>query len=338
MASKRDGKAASFVRLASDIWAFQTTAILSAALELDVFSAIGKARRTAAEVATATGSQVRGIERLLDTLTALKYLKKINNRYALEPIAATFLVRESPTYMEGAPQILRGMAMMWSTLADAIKAGASVTGPASEEQARAFFPILVKQIFPMNYTASQSAIRKIPKARLSRIQRILDIGGGAAAWSIPFAAALRKARATVIDYPEMTAIAREYAARFKVGDRFDFLDGNFFDLDWGREQYDLAILGHIVHGEGVERAKQLLRRAFDALKPGGILLIAEFIPNENRTGPALALMFGLNMFVATPEGGVYTMGEYRAWLKEAGFKRVTKLAANAPSPLILAHK
>ncbi|HYR78633.1 MAG TPA: methyltransferase dimerization domain-containing protein, partial [Candidatus Dormibacteraeota bacterium] len=78
MASKRDGKAASFVRLASDIWAFQITAILSAALELDVFSAIGKARRTAAEVATATGSQVRGIERLLDTLTALKYLKKIN--------------------------------------------------------------------------------------------------------------------------------------------------------------------------------------------------------------------------------------------------------------------
>jgi 3-hydroxy-5-methyl-1-naphthoate 3-O-methyltransferase len=338
MVSKRDGKAASSVRLTSDIWAFQTTAILSAALELDVFSAIGKGKRTAAEVATATGSQVRGIERLLDTLTALKYLKKINNRYGLEPIAATFLVRESPTYIEGTPQILRGMAMMWSTLADAIRAGASVTGPGSEEQARAFFPILVKQIFPMNYIASQSAIRKIPNARLSRIQRILDIGGGAAAWSIPFAAALRKARATVIDYPEMTAIAREYSARFKVGDRFDFLEGNYFDLDWGREQYDLAILGHIVHGEGVDRAKQLLRRAFDALKPGGILLIAELIPNENRTGPVLALMFGLNMFVATPEGGVYTMGEYRAWLKEAGFKRVTTLAANAPSPLILAHK
>jgi ubiquinone/menaquinone biosynthesis C-methylase UbiE len=240
--------------------------------------------------------------------------------------------------MEGAPQILRGMSMMWSTLGDAIKAGASITGPASEEQARAFFPILVKQIFPMNYTASQSAIRKMTKARLSRIQRILDIGGGAGAWSIPFAAALRKARATMIDYPEMTAIAREYAARFKVGDRFDFLDGNFFDIDWGREQYDLAILGHIVHGEGVDRAKELLRRAFDALKPGGILLIAEFIPNETRTGPAIALMFGLNMFVATPEGGVYTMGEYRAWLKQAGFKRVTTVAANAPSPLILAHK
>ena len=207
MPSKRDGKAPSFVRLASDIWAFQITAILSAALELDVFSAIGKGRRTAAEVATAAGSQLRGIERLLDTLTALRYLKKIDGRYGLEPIAAIYLVRESPLYMEGVPQILRGMSMMWSTLADAIKAGASLTGPASEEQARAFFPILVKQIFPMNYTASQSAIRKMPKARLSRIQRILDIGGGAGAWSIPFAAALRKARATVIDYPEMTAIA-----------------------------------------------------------------------------------------------------------------------------------
>ncbi|MDO8434851.1 MAG: class I SAM-dependent methyltransferase [Candidatus Binatus sp.] len=338
MASKRDGKAASFVRLASDIWAFQTTAVLAAALELDVFSAIGSGKRTSVEIASATNSQVRGMERLLDTLTSLKYLKKTHNRYGLEPIAATFLVRESPMYMEGASQVIRGMTMLWSTLADAVKAGASLAGPVSEDQARAFFPILVKQIFPMNYTASQSAIRKMPKARLSRIQRILDIGGGAAAWSIPFAENLRKARATLIDYPEMTAIAREYAARFKVGDRFDFLEGNFFEIDWGSEQFDLAILGHIVHGEGVERAKQLMRRACIALKPGGILLIADFIPNENRTGPALALMFGLNMFVATPEGGVYTMGEYRAWLKEAGFKRVTTVAANAPSPLILAHK
>src|SRR5579864_8121722 len=140
MASKGDGKAGSYVRFASDLWAFQISAILSAALELDVFSAIGKGKRTAAEVATATGSQLRGIERLLDTLTALKYLKKISNRYALEPISAAFHVRESPTYMEGAPQILRGMSMMWSSLADAIRAGANVTGPASEEQARAFFP------------------------------------------------------------------------------------------------------------------------------------------------------------------------------------------------------
>jgi hypothetical protein len=78
----------------------RTASILSAALELDVFSAIGKGRRTAAEVATAAGSQMRGIERLLDTLTALKYLKKIDGRYGLEPIAATYLVRESPLYME----------------------------------------------------------------------------------------------------------------------------------------------------------------------------------------------------------------------------------------------
>ena len=86
--AKRRHSSAGF---ASDLWAFQISAILSAALELDVFSAIGKGKRTAAEVATATGSQVRGIERLLDTLTALKYLKNRTNRYGTGArSAATF--------------------------------------------------------------------------------------------------------------------------------------------------------------------------------------------------------------------------------------------------------
>jgi hypothetical protein len=142
----------------------------------------------------------------------------------------------------------------------------------------------------------------------------------------------------VLDYPEVTAVTREYASRFDVADRFDYQEGSFFDIDWGRDQYDLAILGHILHGEAPDRAKWLLQRAHDALNSSGMLLIAEFVPNEQRSGPLLPLLFGLNMLLATPGGGVYTMGQYREWLKDAGFKRVTTIPAPAPSPLILASK
>ncbi len=326
------------LRLASDLWGFQITSVLAAALQLDVFKTIASRKRTASEIAEASNASTKGIERLLDALVALKYLKKSNHRYALQPIAEIYLVRGRPLFMENSVEVLRGTSMLWSTLADAVKGGGSVTGPPSEEQMRTFFPMLVKQIFPLSYTSCQSGIRKIPKDRLAKIGAILDIGGGAGGWSIPLAQKARKARVTLIDFPEMTAIAREYAARYKVGDRFSFIEGNFFDRDWGRDQYDLAILGHILHGEGVDSVKQLLRRAADALNSSGMLLIGEMIPNDDRSGPVLPLLFGLNMLVATAAGGVYTMSEYRSWLKEAGFKRVTTIAANAPSPLILASK
>ena len=74
------------------------------------------------------------------------------------------------------------------------------------------------------------------------------------------------------------------------------------------------------------------------LQTGGLLLIAEMVPNDTRTGPALSLLFGLNMLLHTEQGDVFTMREYRKWLKEAGFKKVTAIEAPAPSPLILATK
>ena len=69
-----------------------------------------------------------------------------------------------------------------------------------------------------------------------------------------------------------------------------------------------------------------------------MLLIAEMVPNDRRTGPEVPLVFGLNMLIHTQEGGVYTMKQYREWLKEAGFQKVWTVDAPAPSPVILATK
>jgi ubiquinone/menaquinone biosynthesis C-methylase UbiE len=338
MASSKRGVPISPARLNEDLWSAWTSLAIVAAVELDLFSVMASGNRTADEIGEATGASAKGVARLLDALTALKYVRKSKDRYSLEPVADTYLVKGRPLFMEGVPEITRGLMMMWTTLAEAVKKGSSAMSGMSEEQARGFFPVLVKQIFPMSFAASEVAIRKMNKKKLARIATVLDIGGGAAAWSIPFARANRKTQVTLIDYPEVTAVARDYARRFSVAERFRYIEGNFFQSDWGTDQYDLAILGHILHGEGVAAAQALLRRAYEALNDHGMLLIAELIPNDQRTGPPLPLLFGLNMLAATKEGDVYTMGEYRRWLKDAGFKRVTTIASSAPSPLILASK
>src|SRR5262249_1194408 len=135
-----------------------------------------------------------------------------------------------------------------------------------------------------------------------------------------------------------TPIARQFTGQFGVSDRYDYIEGNLREVDFGRNRYDLIILGHIIHSEGEKWGKKLIKKSHRALKEGGLLLIAEMIPNDTRTGPALPLVFGLNMLLHTEQGDVFTMRQYREWLKEAGFKKVSTIEAPSPSPLILATK
>ena len=133
-------------------------------------------------------------------------------------------------------------------------------------------------------------------------------------------------------------VIRRQRAKFGVGDRYSYLEGDLRQVDFGGG-YDLITLGHIIHGEGRDGGRRLVERSAEALADRGLLLIAEFIPNNDRTGPAGAMMFGINMLLHTPDGDVFTMKEYREWLKAAGFKTIRTISTQtAPSPLILAEK
>lgn len=311
---------------------------LGAAVELDLFSHIAAGKTGAAQIAGAAGASEHGTRRLLDALCGMGYLKKTAKNYRLQPSAAEYLVRTRPLYMGDAAMIGKMLMGPWSMLAEAVKSGRPLQTGATAEERAAFFSKLVPAIFPASFLSATAAVKRLPAAARRRIGRILDIGAGAAPWSIPFARALKRARVTVADYPVVAQVARQYAERWGVADRFDYLEGDFRELDFGTG-FDLAILGHIVHGEGADWGRRLLRRACDALGDGGMLLIGEFVPNDERSGPASALLFGLNMLINTPAGDVFTMREYREWLKEAGFRKVTAMPApEHVSPLILATK
>jgi len=311
---------------------------LGAAVQLDLFSHIAAGKTTAEQVAAAAGASEHGTRRLLDALCGMGYLKKSRQSYKLQRSAAEHLVRGKPLYMGDAAMIGKMLMGSWSMLAEVVKSGRPLQTGASAEERGAFFAKLVPAIFPASFLAATAMVKRLPAAARRRISRILDIGAGAAAWSIPFAKALRRARVTVADYPAVTQVTRQYAERWGVADRFDYLEGDFREIDFGIGKFDLAILGHIIHGEGADWSKRLLKRTCEALSDGGMLLIGEFVPNDDRTGPAAPLLFGLNMLINTPSGDVFTMHEYREWLKEAGFRKVATIPAPHVSPLILATK
>ncbi len=333
------GRISSPMPLVEDMWAAWRTYALAAAFELEVFTHIASGAQSAEAVAAKANASAPAMRRLLDAMVAMGYLGRKDETYTLSPQADTYLVRGRPLYAEGAAMMVRGLSMGWSQLAEVVRTGRPfMAGGDPERRRREFFAILVKSIFPTSYAAAKAAAAAIPRARRARIASILNVAAGSGAWSIAFAEAIPTARVTAVDYPEVTPITREFAQRHGVADRYDYLEGNLRELDFGGARYDLVILGHIVHGEGREHGRRLIERSAAALRDHGMLLIADFIPRDDRTGPAIPMLFGLNMLIGAPEGDVFTMREYREWLKGAGLRQIRTLRAPAPSPLILATK
>jgi len=320
------------------LWGGWSAMAAGAAVELDLFTIIHDGKTTASEIAAEAKAHESSTRRLLDAMVALKYLTRKNDRYGLTPAAATFLVRSSNLYMEGGGKFASGHLMGWPELAQAVRTGAPVIK--DEPGARGeFFSMLVRCIFPPGYAAATAALKSLDRAARSRIHNILDIAGGAAAWSIPFVQAIAGARATVLDLPQVTPVAREYTAKFGVGDRFEYIEGDLHQVELENGAYDLITLGHVIHSEGREAGVKLIERCFRALADRGMLLIGEFVANDDRTGPAIPMLFGLNRLLHTPAGDVFTMKDYREWLKGAGYRGVKTIRTPlSVSPLILAQK
>ena len=325
------------MKFIGDLWAARISMTLAAAIDLDVFTIIAGGKRTAADIAKAAQASQRHMQRLLEALVGVGYLTKKGSQFGLSPVANMFLVRGKPTFTGAFAEETVLTLPSWMRLAEVVRTGKSVAAMDTAE-GREFFPKLVKAIFPLTYGGARGLVASLSKAKLNKIERVLDIGAGSGAWSLPFAQANPKLRVTAQDYPEVIPTTRQYAQQFGVAGQYDYLEGDFRQTDFGQKLYDVVLLGQIIHSEGEKWGKALIAKTYKALKPGGTLVIAEMIPNDSRTGPVFPLLFGLNMIVNTTEGDVYTLAEYKKWLKQAGFKSVKTVQVDAPSPLILATR
>src|SRR5215831_3769465 len=336
-AKKKAAVQVSPMKFINDLWGARVALALCAAVDLDIFTAISQKNKTVAAISRSLNLPSRALERLLDSLAGIGYLTKRGAQYGLTPVSETFLVRTKPSYMGAMANEARLTLPQWTQLADVIRSGKPASA-INTEQGRQFFPQLVRSIFPLTYAGAQGLVRSFPQPRLKKISRVLDVAAGSGAWSLPFAQAIPNARVTALDYPEVTVITREYARVFGVAHQYDYLEGDLRQIDFGQKQYDVVILGHIIHSEGEKWGKVLISKSYKALKPGGSLVIAEMIPNDTRTGPLFPVLFGLNMILHTEEGDVFTMAQYKQWLKQAGFTAVKTVEVDAPSPLIVATR
>ncbi len=324
-------------RLFEMFMGFVPARVLAAAVQLDVFTPLAEGPRTLPAMAAAVSASERGTRMLLDTLVGMQVLGKEGERYRITPLARQYLVRSAPDYMGGLMESDRVLEN-WMKLPDAVRSGRPAAPVDLQEAAEQFFPILVRSLHVRNREDAKRAAQVLSPvlADAAEPKRLLDVACGSGVWGIAAAEAYPHVRVTAQDFPGLLeGTTKGYLERHGVQDRVDFLPGDLKAVDFGENRYDAAILGNIVHSEGEASARALFKKLHRALRPGGRVAIMDMVPNDERTGPPYPLAFALTMLLHTERGDVYTLAQYTAWLKAAGFARVETADIGAHSPLVI---
>lgn len=319
-------------------WGYAPPLILETALNYRLFDLLAPSPQTAEGLAGQTGASVRGLTAILNALVGLEFLTRRGERYALTPESDVFLVSTRPAYC-GAyfMHMTRQLMPRWMQLAEAVRTGRPVVAANQENAGPTFFAEFVESLFPLSYKAAQALGEHLGIATAAGPVSVLDIGAGSGVWGIALAHQSPLVQVHAVDWPIVLQVTRKVAHQQGVGERVRTAAGNMLEADFG-SGHDVATIGHILHSEGRERSRQLLRKTYAALAPGGVIAISEFMPNEERTGPLNALIFAVNMLIHTEAGDTFTFPEIAGWLAEAGFENPRLLEAPAPSPLVLATK
>jgi ubiquinone/menaquinone biosynthesis C-methylase UbiE len=326
-------------RLMELSFAYAPPLIISAGVSNQVFDSLEDGAKTPEQVAEKTGASARALRILMNALAGLNLLKKDRQgKYSLTPESAAFLLSKNPGTHAGffgtiAPQIIS----RWLRLSDIVREGRPVVAVNQETEGTEFFSQLVENIIPLSYPPAQKLADHLKVAKTKNDIRVLDLAAGSGIWGIALAQKSPGLRVTAVDWAGMIPTTKRITQKFGVGDRFNYVEGDILEANFG-SGYDIATLGHILHSEGEDRSRQLLAKTFRALKSGGTIAIAEWLVNDDRTKPLPSLMFAVQMLVNTEKGDTFSFNEIKNWLEKAGFKKVRKVEAPGPSPLILATK
>ena len=311
------------------------TAILGSAAKHGIFNALEGNGNDAKGVAKKTGISERGAQALLDGLTALGLVTLADGRYRNGPDAEAFLVKGKPSYFGGMADVMTTWLTDWAKLPEAARTGDPAPGFTADMADNEHWHMLVPAIAALSFPVAQMIAERLGIAKAGPA-RWLDVGGGSGVWSAVWLGANKQATGVQLDWPTVNKIARGFVGNFGVADRFENIDGDFHVVDFGSAQYDYAIYAHIAHQETPADNVEIFRKFRKALKPGGTLVINDFILSDDRQGHPFALMFAAQMLLVTKGGNAWRQADYRAWLSEARFKSVEFVPTPGPATVVLA--
>jgi SAM-dependent methyltransferase len=305
------------------VQAHQRTAALKAAIELDVFRAVGKGPGDVASIARHCAASERGIRILCDFLVINGVLTKSEGRYHHTPSSAVFLDPQSPACMASVahflsrPEVTEPLAH----LADVVRAGrTSLEGAGTVEPENPVWVEFAEKMAPMMGPMAGPLGAVVLEDHVGPM-KVLDIAAGHGLFGIEIAKQNKQAHVTGLDWAPVLRVALKNAEKAGVHDRYTMLPGSAFDVEFGGP-YDTVLLTNFLHHFDKPTCVGLLKKVKASLKPGGKAATLEFVPNEDRVSPPMPAAFSLTMLTTTADGDAYTYSELSGMYADAGFSGI----------------
>jgi SAM-dependent methyltransferase len=321
---------------------FWSSRVVLTAVEFGLFTELAKGSLTADEVMLKLGWHPRAAGAVLDCLVGLGLLKRRRNRYSNSVRAQLFLDRNKPSYIGGLMELSSTRLYdVWSGLGDLLRTG--LPEAAEESGDNEFFATLYQdpdalREFLSGMTGISTAEATLIAARFpwKLFGTFIDVG--AAQGAMPVRVALTHPHLTggSYDLPEVGPIFDEYVASFRLADRLRFIAG---DMNNGAlPRADVISFGHLLHGYGEPKRRELVAKAHDALPPGGALLVYDAMVNPRSRNNYMSSLSSLNIMLETRDGFEATTDECANWLREAGFNGVTTTHLIGPTSMVFGFK
>ncbi len=318
--------------------AYRSSAVLFAAGNLDLFTLIDGGASSAEAIAAGCGSQLEPTRLLLEACVSEGLLAFDGSAYANTPVTDAFLVRGRPAFSASGFKYAEDLYPVWGKLPALVRDGRPPMPPETilgddKEKTRAF-------VLAMHERARGIGSVLPHLVDLSKRRRLLDVGGGPGTYSAAIIDQTPGLTSTVLDVPGVLAVTSELIAASGHADRITLLPGNYLTTDFGRG-YDLALLSGMMHRETPANCQLLLRKAFAALEPGGLVIVSDvFFDDDGKRTPPFAVYFALNMMLTSAEGSAHARTEMARWMGDAGFTDVQTRELPKPNPhtLILGSK
>jgi len=294
--------------------------VLIAAIELDLFTAIGNFAWAIPNLAREMKVSERGLGILCRNLAMAGLLKKRGETYRNSRLAATALNVHHPAYRGEYLRLMTRHWADWGRLPESVKTGLPLDHdePDEPDYRRRF-------TWAMHHRTLETAPKIAAQIDLRGARTLLDLGGGPGTYAMAFLAKNPVLRATVCDRPAALDVAKEIASTHKTAPRLSYLP-----LDVMVENipgaYDVIWYSNVLHIYSSQENQAVFRRAAAALNPGGRLLIQDaFLHDRDGLFPEEASLFAVSMLLFTERGNTYKAAETKAWLTDAGFERIKVL-------------
>lgn len=217
----------------------------------------------------------------------------------------------------------------WDGLADALRRGPGMA--AAEDRPEDLYPRVVASLATLFAPAAAAAVAHLHGAG----RRVLDLGAGAAPWTIPLVAQDPACLVTAVDRVSVVAVTRQAVSTAGCEDRFRFLGGDVFEVDFEPAAFDVVVMANLCHLFDESTNRRLLSRVARWLAPGGTVAVIDLLPNERHDDPRAVLLYSLGLIHRTTSGQVYPFSTYVGWLREAGFERVERIELTSYPPVTL---